>query len=301
MTDGVKSGFAPILRSAINASGLSLERVQAKLAERGVDISVATLSYWQSGRSEPGRRASVAALPHIEELLGLSAGELQAHLARTVRSRSNVAGTLLRDILDSSDPMSERLLRADSRLREMLEIISDHCTIQVDDSCRMRSRWVRRVLVSEVDGADRFLVLRVKRDPDGPEPTFEPLLHCAAGETYVDHRSSLIAHEVLLDRVLDRGESIIVEYALSGPPSDMEYASARRAALRELVLEIQFDPAALPSRCELVQSNLDGADQVRAPIALDSTHCVRVIRHNLPPGRYAVRWGMAESTSQETV
>lgn len=290
MTDGSKSGFAPILRSAINDSGLSLERVQAKLAERGVDISVATLSYWQSGRSEPGRRASVAALPHIEELLGLSAGQLQGHLARTVRSRNNVASTLLRDILDSNDPMSERMLRADSRLREMLEIISDHCTIHVDESCRMHSRWVRRVLVSEVDGADRFLVLRVKRDPDGPDPTFEPLLHCAPGEVYVDHRSALIAQEVLLDRVLERGESIIVEYALSGPPSDMEYASARRAALRELVLEIQFDPTALPTSCELIQSNLDGADQIRAPIALDSTHCVRVIRHNLPPGRYAVRW-----------
>ncbi|UYM07137.1 hypothetical protein [Solicola gregarius] len=290
MTERTKSGFAPILRSAIADSGLSLERIQARLAERGVDISVATLSYWQSGRSEPGRRASVAALPHIEELLGLSAGQLQAHLGRTVRTRTNVASTLLRDILDSSDPMSERLLRADSRLREMLNIISDHCTIHVDESCRMRSRWVRRVLISEVDGADRFLVLRVKRDPDGPDPTFEPLVHCSAGETYTDHRSSLIAQEVLLDRVLDRGESIIVEYALAGPPSDMEYASARRAALRELVLEIQFDPDALPTACELVQSTLDGADEVHAPIALDDTHCLRVIRHNLPPGRYAVRW-----------
>lgn len=290
MTDRSEGGFAPLLRSAIHDSGLSLERVQAKLAERGVDISVATLSYWQSGRSEPGRRASVAALPQVEELLGLSAGQLQAHLARTVRSRGNVAGTLLRDILDSTDPMSDRLLRADSRLREMLEIISDHCTIHVDKSCRMHSRWVRRVLVSEVDGADRFLVLRVKHDPHGPDPTFEPLLHCSAGEIYVDHRSALIAQEVLLDRVLDRGESIIVEYALSGPPTDMEYASARRASLRELVLEIQFDPAALPSSCQLVQSNLDGADQVRAPISLDSTHCLRVIRHNLPAGRYAVQW-----------
>ena len=290
MSEHHKGAFATVLRSAIADSGLSLERIQAKLAERGVDISVATLSYWQSGRSEPGRRASVAALPHVEERLGLSAGELQAHLARTVRAPQNVSSTLLRDILGSDESLSEKLLRADSRLREMLIIVSDHCTIRVDDSCRMRSRWVRRVLTSDVDGADRFLVLRVKRDPDGPDPTFEPLSHCSAGETYTDPGSSLIAQEVLLDRMLDRGESIIVEYALAGPPSDMEYASARRASLRELVLEIQFDPAALPTACELVQSTLDGSDEVSAPIALDSTHCVRLIRHNVSPGRYAVRW-----------
>ncbi|MGH3359764.1 MAG: hypothetical protein ACRDO7_13260 [Nocardioidaceae bacterium] len=290
MTEHHKSAFATILRSAISESGLSLERIQAKLGERGVDISVATLSYWQSGRSEPGRRASVAALPHVEELLGLAVGELQAHLARTVRSPQNLSSTLLRDILGSDESLSEKLLRADSRLREMLIIVSDHCTIRVDDSCRMRSRWVRRVLTSDVDGADRFLVLRVKREPDGPDPTFEPLSHCSAGETYTDPGSSLIAQEVLLDRMLDRGESIIVEYALSGPPSDMEYASARRAALRELVLEIQFDPAALPTACELVQSTLDGSDEVSASITLDSTHCIRLIRHNVAPGRYAVRW-----------
>lgn len=297
MTDQHKGGFATILRSAIADSGLSLERIQAKLAERGVDISVATLSYWQSGRSEPGRRASVAALPHVEELLGLAAGELQAHLARTVRAPQNVSSTLLRDILGSDESLSEKLLRADSRLREMLIIVSDHCTIRVDDSCRMRSRWVRRVLTSDVDGADRFLVLRVKQEPDGPDPTFEALSHCSAGETYTDHGSSLIAQEVLLDRVLDRGESIIVEYALSGPPSDMEYASARRAALRELVLEIRFDEAALPTSCELVQSTLDGSDEVSAPITLDSTHCVRLIRHNVPPGRYAVRWNRDDATA----
>lgn len=297
MTEHHKGGFATVLRSAIADSGLSLERIQAKLAERGVDISVATLSYWQSGRSEPGRRASVAALPHVEELLSLAPGELQAHLARTVRAPQNLASMLLSDILGSDDPLSEKLLRADSRLREMLIIVSDHCTIRVDDTCRMRSRWVRRVLTSDVDGADRFLVLRVKHRPDDPDPTFEPLSHCSAGQTYTDPGSSLIAQEVLLDRVLERGESIIVEYALSGPPSDMEYASARRSALRELVLEIQFDPAALPTSCELVQSTLDGTDEVRAPITLDSTHCVRLVRHNLQPGRYAMHWSRDGATA----
>ncbi len=63
--------FADVLRLAIDARGLSLERITDHLAGRGVSVSAATLSYWQSGRSVPGRKSSLAALPHLEAVLGL--------------------------------------------------------------------------------------------------------------------------------------------------------------------------------------------------------------------------------------
>ena len=34
----------------------------------------------------------------------------------------------------------------------------------------------------------------------------------------------------------------------------------------------------------------DGAGEVVGPVTPDSTGCVRMIRHHLAPGRYAVRW-----------
>jgi hypothetical protein len=40
--------------------GLGLVRIQDRLSRRGVSVSLATLSYWQTGRSRPVRRASQA-------------------------------------------------------------------------------------------------------------------------------------------------------------------------------------------------------------------------------------------------
>jgi hypothetical protein len=67
LRQGPASPFAGALRAAIQASGLSLDRLQHRLRERGVTISVATLSYWQSGRSQPQRSQSLVALRHLEE------------------------------------------------------------------------------------------------------------------------------------------------------------------------------------------------------------------------------------------
>ena len=73
--------FAEALRHAIDQRGLGLERIRDRLNQRGVSISVATLSYWQSGRSRPERKASLAALPHLEAVLGEPPGSLLATLA----------------------------------------------------------------------------------------------------------------------------------------------------------------------------------------------------------------------------
>lgn len=48
------SEFARVLRAAIQARGLGLERIRDRLRVQGISVSLATLSYWQSGRSRPG-------------------------------------------------------------------------------------------------------------------------------------------------------------------------------------------------------------------------------------------------------
>ncbi|MBO3141962.1 hypothetical protein [Dermatophilus congolensis] len=74
--------FAEVLRGAVSARGLSLERVRYHLAVRGHDVSAATLSYWQSGRSRPERSSSIAALGDLEDVLGVDEGVLVDALAR---------------------------------------------------------------------------------------------------------------------------------------------------------------------------------------------------------------------------
>ena len=52
--------FAEALSRAVEASGLSLERIQHHLELRGVQVSLSTLSYWRRGRSRPERPESLA-------------------------------------------------------------------------------------------------------------------------------------------------------------------------------------------------------------------------------------------------
>lgn len=72
--------FAGALRAAVTARGLSLSRLRARLAEHGISVSTATLSYWQSGRSRPERAASRAAIGPLEDVLELPRGFLAVRL-----------------------------------------------------------------------------------------------------------------------------------------------------------------------------------------------------------------------------
>ncbi|WP_262414467.1 hypothetical protein [Streptomyces sp. ST1015] len=73
--------FHEELRAAIAASGLSLDRIHERLRLRGVPVSAATLSSWQSGRHQPERRRSLSALAVLEDVLSLPPASLSARLA----------------------------------------------------------------------------------------------------------------------------------------------------------------------------------------------------------------------------
>ena len=78
--------FATALRTAITNRGLGLERIREHLSQHGVTVSLATLSYWQSGRSRPERKASLQAVVHLEHVLQLTPGHL-SELLGPPRSR----------------------------------------------------------------------------------------------------------------------------------------------------------------------------------------------------------------------
>ena len=69
-------GFADALRAAIVERGLSLDRLRYHLRARGHELSIATLSYWQSGRSRPERASSLTALGALEDILLVPEGSL---------------------------------------------------------------------------------------------------------------------------------------------------------------------------------------------------------------------------------
>lgn len=78
------SAFAEAFDAAVADRGVSLSSLHRRLAELATPVSVATLSYWRSGRSVPERATSLAAVGVLEEVLGLGPGALATHL-RPVR------------------------------------------------------------------------------------------------------------------------------------------------------------------------------------------------------------------------
>ena len=155
--------FADALRSAIDHRGLALERVRDHLAQRGVCVSVATLSYWQSGRSQPGRKASLAAIPHLEHVLGLDPGTLLHTLPAT---RDRVRRTPVRElgVLWPEPSRIDILGRLDTRWDADLDRVTLHDVLRIGPDRRQVGLTVRQVLRARVDGPDRRVVMHSQDD-----------------------------------------------------------------------------------------------------------------------------------------
>lgn len=276
--------FADTLRRAIADRGLPLDRLHARLEQSGVPVSVATLSYWQSGRSQPERKRSLDALAHLEEILDLDAGTLLATLPST-RERARRAEVVGLDAVWPERPQTTVLERLDTRWDEELDRVSLHDVLVIGADRRQESLTVRQVLRARRDGPDRRVVLHCHDDPAGALPSIEPLQGCRVGALETDD-VGVTGAELVFPRPLRRGESHIVEYRLaSGDPGPLEHEYQRRLRLpmRVYVLEVHFrdvDPAACASF---------RGDEVR-PLQLDADHRVHLVDTDCTAGGTGIRW-----------
>lgn len=82
--------FAILLATALARSGLTLEGISKRLGQAGTPVSVATLSYWQTGKNTPRRLSSLQAIDELERLLALPSGALRQTLPGGERDRTEV-------------------------------------------------------------------------------------------------------------------------------------------------------------------------------------------------------------------
>lgn len=75
--------FAEVLSQAVG----ELDRLSTRLSQLGTPTSIATLSYWQTGRSLPTRARSLKAIEHLERILGVPTGHLVRSLPGDQMSR----------------------------------------------------------------------------------------------------------------------------------------------------------------------------------------------------------------------
>lgn len=289
--------FEAALRAAIAARGLGLTRIHDRLTRAGVTVSLATLSYWQSGRSRPERRDSLVALAQLELVLELPPGSLSSLLGPPRprgrwfgKPQPTPTGTSVwwPDQAAVDDALDEVNMRWDERLTR----ISQHDQARVGPDREELSFLSRQVLRAEEDGADRWVVILHLDEHDRVLPLVRPRKHCRLGRVVSRPADGLLVTELLFDRPLARGETIITEHELVNRapyPLATNYERKFRLPVREFVVEVTFDPAALPKR--IVQhSRLEGEPERVREAYLDDSHSTHAIALNFGPGCFGFRW-----------
>ena len=288
--------FHEALRAAIAASGLSLDRIRERLRRHGSTVSAATLSSWQSGRYRPERAGSLDALAVLEEVLRLHPGALASRLGpprprgRWLPAAPGRPG--LADVWSDRCDIDDALSRVDTRWDRMLTRISCHIRLELDAQGREKSAWCRQLLRAETDGPDRWVTM-FQLDQPGPLPQVRTTAPFRVGRVIEAPLERLLVAEVLFDRPLARGETVIVEYTLEhpGPLSGSNRVECTlHLPVREYVLEVRFDPAAVPASCYSFRSaELDSPAQERL-LRPDTAGSVHAVALAAGPCRFGIRW-----------
>ncbi|MEV8371554.1 hypothetical protein AB0P21_02405 [Kribbella sp. NPDC056861] len=284
---GPEAPFADALRAAIANRGLALNRIQARLADQGLHVGVATLSTWQGGSRHP-RAGSLAVVTALEELLDLPTGWLAVRIPPTPEaptrpySVAENAATLIR-LLDE--------VRRDAHGRMRSITVVEEIVIGADHS--LVSKRVIQALVA-VKEVDRQIVVH-QGEPGSDAARIVPrgLAGCRTGRVARDHDASAVLGELLLDRTLMVGDTAVVHYEivdLNGMPSTHYYRFHEWAGAHH-VLEIQFAREALPVRVsEFRRHNSGGADFLRRELMMTPDGRVHLVVPSADRGVVGIDW-----------
>ncbi len=315
--------FDSVLSAAVAERGLTLDRLQERLVRAGVPVSVATLSYWQSGRSLPARRASLQTLPVLEAVLGLPPGHLTQHLPsrpsrRPTGGRARVATRATGSAEPAEPPealvpvgeqaaaiMSEWGLDLTQRLTRLS--IQDRQWIgedRADGPINTRSVWR-----AEVDGVSSFPAVYVQdvEGPRGSEP-LPPLTRgagpaaefgvvavtsCSVGRVARVDEVNLLVVELCFPTPLRRGEVVMTEHMFVPWPSGRLSDRIQRGIvhpMREVVLEAHFHPKATPARAfRYRRAVVDGPEIELSEVAVNGA-VAQTVFVDVDRGTAGLRW-----------
>ncbi|MBA8952494.1 multiprotein-bridging factor 1 family protein [Actinomadura namibiensis] len=288
--------FDEALRAAIRARGLSLERLHARLADRGIRVSLASLSNWQRGRCRPERSHSLHAVRALEQILGVPEDSLVSRLGpprprgRWVR---HVPGALpYREVCPVHASVDRLLEQIDGPGDGRLEWLSCHERFRVGPDRREVGVRTRLVLRALADGVDRHVALHYNEL--GLLPELRGTAYCRAGRTRTDRADGVTAVELLFERPLERGETTVVEYEFGygeDAPLTTFYRRWFRFPAHDYLLQVQFDAAALPARCYRDwQPNVSTEPTDLQELRLTGSHTAHLADVDIRPGVHGVRW-----------
>ncbi|MET9293346.1 XRE family transcriptional regulator [Streptomyces sp. NPDC003077] len=297
--------FADTFREAVRQRGLTLERIRDRLRAQGIDISLATLSYWQRGRSQPERPRSLRAVDALETILALPQGALRSLLGPSRPRGGLTSGT--QDLAASQrvygeNSFVEQILGEEfSRFNEDISTLMSHETLHLDENRCLRELEAYHVLRATRDGADRLtLLFTTSESPDkrlaGP---VDVSVRCGelGSVRSVPSRCGVVV-DILLGRELARNETAVVDFTVRYPPGGeaLRYHERHfRVNQREYLLDVYFDPAALPTTCHrYYREHMAAENRYSRRIALDVSHAVHIRPPKVVAGIHGISWEWPE-------
>ncbi|WP_410659291.1 XRE family transcriptional regulator [Amycolatopsis sp. lyj-112] len=272
----VRSGpFHRALSEAVDHRGLSLSRIRAHLASRGVSVAESTLSYWQRGLRHPSTPRSLTVVRALESVLGLPSDSLVV----LIGPRHRLSGE------SDHRPSLPELRRSWSETCALLDELSDSPgaegnakldvvtvidVLTLTAQGRVEKITSTMVVRARQSGADGFVVTH--QDEDGTEMEGTSVFAvdgCRLGRVRRNTPSAGMVFELLFDRGLTEGETHTFTFTLLLAASVRSTCFHRtvRSRMSAYLLRLRFDAALLPARClKTVREREDLAPVLSEPL-----------------------------------
>jgi transcriptional regulator with XRE-family HTH domain len=289
----VTGPFDAALRAAVRGRGLTLDRLRAHLARRGVGIALSTLSDWQHGKRRPAVTGSLHTVQALEEVLGLRPGTLVRLLVDPAAEAPAQRTYRRRGVDERSGDLAGLLDRIPNARAVSSDKVSDHQLYTIGADRRLATLWSRKVIRARYDGADRY-VLRYFGDPgcDADRVEIRPVRNCRLGQV-VRSRSGIVVAELEFGEKLAAGDTWVFEIEIADPTGKptTECAHAFRGPHQQYLMEVRFDPAALPVDCHsFAQTDLYERRQRTGDLVLNRHHELHLLTGGLAGGVVGIGW-----------
>jgi hypothetical protein len=287
--------FDAALRAAIVASGLSLDRLRTKLAERGMPVGITTLSYWQRGLRRPERAESLRAVAMLEQILGLPDRSLIVLLGPPrPRGGPNRGMPRFTELIKAPDALDALLADLDSPAAGRLQVVSQYDKVTVNAAGAIGCIDTTSVVSAPAGGVDRALVIyTVETGECAQRVTIVPGDSCRVGRTVACPVAQARVAEVLFDRRLGQNDTHMMSYRIQVNEDSRahEHVTGFRLPATHYVLRVAFDPGMLPVRMRrFVARDARAPEEDIAELTLDSHHSVHLVANDVRPGVVGIRW-----------
>ncbi|MCS0638772.1 hypothetical protein NX801_24570 [Streptomyces sp. LP05-1] len=293
--DHPEASFAVVFRDALRQRGLSLERIRDHLQAQGISVSLATLSYWQRGRSQPERAQSLRAVDALEPMLGLAPGTLRSLLGphrprgRAVPHDPAAARCVLGENSDVEQALGEAFLHFNADVQSIVI----HETVNLDEHRSIRETTVTNVLRAVRDGARHLTVVHFLDALPADAVDIVVRYGELAGIRFLPELRSVVA-DISFGRPLARNETAVVEYTIRtgrSPVASQHHERRTRVPLRAYLLHVRFHPLAPPVSCHHYYRERIGAEpRHRHRVVLDVSGTAHLLPAKCPPGVYGIEW-----------